>query len=225
MSPHELIESIFSYKVDMYRKLLELVDQQIEKDISALAQEFEEAASQLKAHYRRDDYHEHLLDEYLDASFEREEYMRIFLDALFASSFALFENELVRVCERARKAGKTPFSVKDFRGNNYLQNVKRYLSRLGVDFAAESPEWKQATNYRSIRNKIMHEGSALGENDDILRFAKENEILVEASWVEGNKEFTLQLTREFCEKALHDMKQVLIKVNVAYEERFPGRTS
>ena len=54
----------------------------------------------------------------------------------------------------------------------------------------------------------MHAGSALGESDSIFPFAKENGILVEAPSIEGNKEFTLQLTREFCEKALDDMKEV-----------------
>ena len=77
----ELIEFIFSYKVDMYRKLLELVDQQIKKDTLALEQEFQERASQLEAHHRRDDYREHLLDQYLDASFELEECTGIFFHA------------------------------------------------------------------------------------------------------------------------------------------------
>ena len=107
-----------------------------------------------------------------------------------------------------------------------MRQVKCYLSRLGVDFPAGSSKWKQATNYRTIRNIIMHAGSALAENvdenDHIRRFAKENGILVEAPSVDGNMEFTLQLTREFCEKALDDMKQVLIQVNVAEEKWSQG---
>ena len=216
----EFIEFIFSYKVDMYRRLLDWVDQQIKKDDLAWAQELEKAASQLE-----DGYYQHLLDEYL----EQAEYTGIFFHAFFASSFALFEYELVRVCERARKVVKTPFSVKDFGRSDLMTNVKEYLKKLGVDFPAGSSEWKQANNYRKIRNKIMHEGSVLGENvdenDDIFRLAKENGILVEAFSFDGNKELTLQLTREFCEKALDDMKQVLIQVNVAKEEWLTGRTS
>ena len=224
----ELIECIFSYKVDMYRKLLELVDQQIKKDTLALEQEFQAAryrANQLEAHHRRDDYYEHLLDQNLEAYFELEENMSIFLQGFFASSFALFEYELVRVCKRARKAVKPPFSVKDFGRSASMRDVKDYLKKLGVDFPAKSSEWKQATDYRKIRNKIMHAGSALDEKDDILPFAKKNGILVEASSFEGNKEFTLQLTRKFCEKALDDMEQVLKQVNGAEEKWFAGRTS
>ena len=215
---HEFIEFIVSYKLDMHRKLLDLVDQQIEKDGLALAQELEKGASQLEADHGREDYYELLIDE----CFELEEYMRIFLDAFFASSFALFEYELARVRKWARKAVNTPSSEKDFGRNDSMENVKKYLSGLGVDFPAGSSEWKQATNYRKIRNKIMHAGSALAEgvdeDDHILRFAKENGIVVESPSDKVHKEFTLQLTREFCEKALDDMKQVLIQVNVAYEK-------
>ena len=74
----------------------------------------------------------------------------------------------------------------------------------------------------------MHEGSALGENDGIIPFASENGILVETSSIDGHKEFDLQLTRDFCEKALNDIKKLLIQVNVAYQrwlqERTPERT-
>ena len=205
------IEFFVSYKLGMHRNLLDLVDQQIKKDDLALTQELERDTSHIEADLR-DDYYEQLIAK----AYDLEEYMRIFLDAFFASSFALFEYELVQVCEWARKAVKTPFSVKDFGRSASMSDVKLYLSRLGVDFPAGSSEWKQATDYWKIRNKIMHAGSALDENNNIFRFAKENGILVEASSFEGNKEFTLQLTREFCEKALDDMKQVLIKVNVAY---------
>ncbi len=218
---HTIDEFIVSYNLDKHRNLLNLVDQQIKKDELALTQELEKDTSHIEADLR-DDYYEHLLAQRSDL----EEYMRIFLDAFFASSFALFEYELVQVCEWARKAVKTPFSEKHFGPSASMSDVKDYLKKLGVDFPAGSSEWQQATNYREIRNKIMHAGSALGENvdenDNIFRFAKENGILVEASSFEGNKEFTLQLTREFCEKALDDMKQVLIQVNVAEEKWSQG---
>ena len=215
------LEFIGSYKLDMHWKLLDFVDQQIEKDYLAFKEEVDEGASQIEAD-RRDDYYEHFL---YGGGFDPDEYMRIFLDGFFASSFALFESELVRVCKNARETVKTPCSVEDFGRRDLMGEVKKYLSGLGVDFPAGSSEWQQATDYRKIRNKIMHAGSALYENDGIFRFAKENGILVEASSFYGNKEFTLLLTREFCEKALDGMKQVLIQVNGAYEKWWTGRTS
>ena len=213
-------EFIISHKVGTYRNLLDLVDRQIEEDLVELAQEAEKAASQLEDDHGRYEYQDYLSEEY----FEREEYKGIFFHAFFASSFALFEHELVRVCEWARRKAKSPFSVKDFGGRNYMEDVKTYLKKLGVDFPAGSLEWKQATDYRTIRNKIMHEGSALGENDGIVPFASENGILVETSSIDGHKEFDLQLTRDFCEKALNDIKKLLIQVNVAYQRWLQERT-
>ena len=220
---HTIDEFIVSYNLDKHRNLLNLVDQQIKKDELALTQELEKDTSHIEADLR-DDYYEHLLAQRSDL----EEYKRIFLDAFFASSFALFEYELVQVCKWANKAVNRTFSEKDFGRSASMSDVKDYLKKLGVDFPAGSSEWKQATDYRKIRNRIMHAGSALDENDDIFPFAKENGILDEAPSVDWNMpaptnqaaphqpQFTLQLTREFCEKALDDMKQVLIQVNVAY---------
>ena len=213
-------EFLVSHKIGMYRNLLDLVDQQIEKDLLELAQKVEKAASQLAHDYGQNDYQDYLINEYL----EREEYKGIFLHAFFASSFALFEHELMRICEWARREAKSPFSVKDFGRRDYMKHVKEYLKKLGVDFPGGSSEWKQATKYRTIRNKITHEGSALGENDGITCFANENGILVETPSVDGNKESDLRLTREFCGKALNDMKKVLIQVNVAYQQWLQDRT-
>ena len=97
-------EFVISHRVNTFRNLLELVDRQFEKDLSELAQEAEKAASQLEDDYGRSEYPEYLIEEYL----EREEYKGIFLNSIFASSFALFEHELVQVCEWARTTTKTP---------------------------------------------------------------------------------------------------------------------
>ena len=167
-------EFIISHRVDMYRNLLDLVDRQIEKDLKELTQEAEKASSKLEEDYGRYEHQDYLRDAYL----EREEYKGIFLHAFFASSFALFEHELVRVCERARREAKSPFSVKDLGQRDYLKKAEVYLKRLGVDFPAGTLEWTQATDYQKIRNKIMHEGGALGENDNyITTVAKQNGIL------------------------------------------------
>lgn len=213
-------EFIISHKVGTYRNLLDLVDRQIEKDLVELAQEAKKAARQLKDDYGRNEYQDHLSEEYL----EREEYKGIFLHAFFASSFALFEHELVRVCEWARRETKSPFSVKDFGRRDYMENVKNYLKKLGIEFPAGSSEWKQATKYRTVRNKIMHEGGELGENDGIIPFARDNGILTETLLINGNKEYNLQLTRSFCEQSLNNMQKVLIQINAAYQQWLQERT-
>lgn len=213
-------EFVISHRVDTYRNLLEVVDRQFEKDLSELTQEVEKAVSELEDDFGRSEYPEYLIEEYL----EREEYKGIFLNSFFASSFALFEHELVQVCEWARMATKNPFSVKDFGGRDHMGNVKRYLKKVGVVFPADTLEWKQATEYRTIRNKVMHEGGMLGENDGIISFANENGIVVETSLMDGDTELRLQLTRSFCEKALNDYRKILVQVSSAYRQWLQERT-
>ena len=214
------LKMVLTYELDLRRKLLDLVDRQIEKDMAEFAQNAETITGQLEDTHQRERY----LDAFLEEYFERESYQVIFLHAFFASSFAQFEHELVRVCEWAREEAETPFSVKDLGRRDYMNNVKRYLKKLGVGFPASTYEWNQALVYRTIRNKIMHEGSSLGENDRIFNFAKENRILFEAPGIDGNKEFDLQLTRAFCEKALDDFQKVLVQVYSAYERWHKERT-
>ena len=216
----EFFEMVFSYELDLHRNLLDLVDEQIKKNMAELDQERKKSIDQLEDSHQR----ERLLDNFIDEYSEREDCKVIFLHAFFASSFAHFEHELVRVCKRAREETERPCSAKDFGRGNYMENVKKYLKKVGVDFPASTHEWKQANKYRKIRNKIMHQGSSLGENDGIKSFARENGILSEAPGINGNIEFDLQLTRAFCEKALDDFRKVLVQVYSAYERWLQERT-
>ena len=177
-------EIIITYKFDVYRNLMDLVERQIEEDLAKMAQEAERVASQPEYDPRLDDYRDHLAEEYV----EREHHMGIFLNALFASSFALFEHELVRVCEWARREANSQSSVMDLGRRDYMNNAKQYLKKLGMGFPAGSLEWKQATNHRTIRNSIVHAGSRLRKSDTtITSFAKRNGILDETSSINGGK--------------------------------------
>ena len=124
----------------------------------------------------------------------------------------------MRVCEFARRAIQFPFSVKDFGARDYMGNAKTYLQKLGVDVPVGSAEWTRVTQYRTIRNKIMHDGGVLGENENIIDFATKNEILIEIPLMGGNREHDLRLSREFCLQALNDMEAVLRKWGTAFQE-------
>ena len=69
----------------------------------------------------------------------------------------------------------------------------------------------------------MHEGGGLGESDRIVGFADENGILVETPLPGEDRELSLCLTREFCEKALNDMETVLLQVSNAYYQWLQDR--
>ena len=188
-----LYEVVLSRKLHARRSILTLLDQQ-------LGQDLEEWEGELAG--------------YID----RGEYSNVFFGSFFASSFALFEFELVQLCEFARRAIQFPFSVKDFGARDYMGNAKTYLQKLGVDVPVGSAEWARVTQYRTLRNKIMHEGGVLGENDNVIDFAAKNEILTEIPLLDGNRELDLRLSRDFCLQALDDMEAVLGKWGTAFQE-------
>ena len=82
-----------------------------------------------------------------------------------------------------------------------MENAKQYLKRLGVKVTADSSEWTHATNYRTVRKKIMHAGGRLGQSDGIVGFAGENWILVDTPLLGEDRELSLCMTREFFPKS------------------------
>ena len=215
----DLFQLAITYKMRTHRNLLDIVERQLEEDFRAWQREIESTEIEFTGY----DHYQWYQDEIIYQTLEHDEYMTVFLGSFFVSSFAMFENELMRICDYAQGVSGSPFSVKDFGGRDYLENAKKYLKRLGVTVPADTFEWKQATNYRAIRNKIMHEGGSLGDSDRILCFATENEILLAHQVIDGSKELELSMTREFCDKALNDMEKVLLQVNTAYRQWLKGR--
>ncbi len=193
---------ILSYTTNMYHSLLVLVDEQLEKDLRELEQEIATGDSQIEH-----DYYDHLPFQLQ----QLEERRAVFLNAFFASSYALFEHELVKVCDQAQGRAESLFSVKDIKGSNDMERVKTYLKKLGVDFPADSVNWQQATRYRMLRNKVVHAAGSLSEDAEATKYAKDNGILDENFGI-------LHLTRTFCEEALENMKQVVLQIYDAYEQ-------
>ena len=202
-----------SHKIQTHRELLDVVDQQLEDGLIKLEQEEESLADELEDESQQE-YEAYLATRYQ----ERQELRSIFFSSLFVASFALFEHELVRVCERARRETGNPITVKDFGGRDYLENAKKYLKKMGMTLPVDTLEWQQAVKYRTIRNKIMHEGGIIGESDDIREFAKSKEIFVTINLGEGLEQRELRLTREFCDEALTNINKVLHLSNLAYGE-------
>ena len=133
------------------------------------------------------------------------------MNSFFLASFALFENQLMRICRRAQRNCGNSSSVKDLRSPSPTDRAKKYLRKLGVEFPAETSEWQEITKYREIRNKIAHEGGVLPLQGHIADFAKSKQIVT--AWG-GN--LNLELTRPFCDDALSRFRRFLLEVHRAY---------
>ena len=215
---------VISHRVDAYRRLLEKVDGNLAEELALLGQQVEKVAGQAENDDTLRDYQDYLVEEYQ----EGEELKSIFLNSFFAGSFALFEHELVRICEQARSYAKTLFSVKETGGRNYMDSAKDYLKKHGVDFPAATQEWSNTKNYQQIRNKIMHQGGVLEENDGISSYANDKGILITTCLGKDKdgkdkKLLEVKLTKAFCERALRDMGRVLQDANDAYWQWRQGK--
>ncbi len=201
---------LIPYRWELQSRVLDLVEPHLDKTLRDWEQAIEEQAQQIDDEDARNDFYEFHSDEYN----EHLEFRTIFMNSFFSASFALFENQLWRICKRAQRISGSHSSMGDRGSSSFIDSTKKNLRKLGVDFPANTPEWQKITMYRKIRNKIMHGGGILTPKDDInmRKFAKANQII--PTWGEIAN---LELTRPFCDDALKVFRRFLLEVQKAYE--------
>ena len=125
-----------------------MVDHQMEKDLLALAQEVEKAARPLEDDHRGDDYQDYLVNNYL----EQEENQSISSTPFLLRPSPCWNMSWCGYVNRPVGSGES-LSVKDLPRRDHLESAKKYLKKLGVDFPADSSEWKQAKEYGKLETK------------------------------------------------------------------------
>ncbi len=140
---------------------------------------------------------------------EFQQYQDILLNSFFSTSFALFERQLAIICNFAKEVTKSKSSAKDLGSRDYLNNVKIYLKKRGVQFPGNTPEWNKVRIYQGIRNKIMHAGGYVHYDWKYSNDAKSMGI------ISGGGFERLKLTRPICEEAVNNFEKFLIMVHKA----------
>ena len=199
---------LISHKWELHSRFLDILDPHLEKTLQDWQQAVEQQAQQIDDDDARNDFYEFHSDEYL----EHMEFRVILMNSFFSASFALFENQLMRICQSAKRKSGSPFAVKDLGSPSPTDRAKTYLKKLGIEFPADSQGWQQITKYREIRNKILHEGANLPDEGHLSDFARAKQIV--STW---GGSLNLELTRRFCDDAARDMKRFLLGVHRAYQ--------
>ena len=133
----------------------------------------------------------------------------ILMNTFFAGAYALFEYHLIKICKLAQRRRNFPLSLKDLR-RPILESVQKYLKGLDGISLTNTKEWPRIKKYSDIRNRIMHSGGYIvGQNSDFDNFAEAHGI-VSHELISGP---SLELTPEFCRKALDDFERFLIEAN------------
>ena len=97
------------------------------------------------------------------------------------------------------------------RGLN-MARAKTYLQKIGVEVPVQDSGWQEITNYQKLRNKIMHDGAVLSDKKGLLKYAETRDIA--SSW--GGR-VMVGITRPFCEEAIDNLTQFLLKLYRAYD--------
>lgn len=203
----EAEETIISYEWDLQSRYLNLLEPYLADTLRDWMQAIEQKAQQIDDEGERDEFYDFYSDEY----HEHLELGGILMNSFFQASFALFENQLMRICRKAQQNCGSPFSVRDLGSSSPTERAKIYLRKLGVEFPAETPEWHEITNYRKIRNVITHEGGILPPQGQIKVFAKAKRIVNPSG---GNT--NLKLTRPFCNGAIKTFRRFMLEIHRAY---------
>lgn len=200
----DTIESmLITHEWNRHRKFLGLLEPQLADAVRDWEDLLNQQAQQIEDDDQRDDFYHFYLDDYHDM----EHHKVILMNSFFAASFALFEYHLTWLCDDVQQRRGNPFSVRDLK-HSLTDRAKFYLKKLDVPFPSDAPEWEEIIKYQEIRNKIMHEGGYISCEWSNFTYAQDNGIV-------GGDKYTqrLELTRAFCEGALADFQQFLLRVS------------
>ena len=123
--------------------------------------------------------------EFHSEEYHSREYSKtLIMNSFFVGSYALYEHRRNRVIRR--------YSLSD--------------KKLERSQLVNSPEYLEIERYRVIRNRIMHHGGTIASCEKDAKYARSKGI--EASYF---PEGTYALTRQFCDEALGNFEQCLLK--------------
>ncbi len=92
-----------------------------------------------------------------------DDYKRIpayFNHSTIISIYSMLEYTLREICERIIQETKTPITLEDLTGGNYIQKSKDFLLKIAlIKFEKIEKEWINITRVQKIRNVIVHENS------------------------------------------------------------------
>ena len=223
---------LISHNMNVYRVFLESLDPYIEQSLHDWNLLIQQEGEKIADPNAQDDFYQFHADEYE----HRLQVRPLLMNACFTAIFALFEEQLLRICAMAKEHSRSPFSVGHLRGGSPTDLAKMYLQILEVDFPSGGDDWTRITWLREIRNKIIHNGGILLDHKNkykTVKYAVDSGIVVdrlirnEGEHIPSSEEsgaasemkpepLRLELTRGFCEAELNHLEEFLHQVYSAY---------
>lgn len=119
--------------------------------------------------------------------------------------FLVTEKQLSEFCRTLQKKHNLPIKPNELRGDS-IERSKTYIHRLaGISSVVD---WKRVEDLSVVRNCIVHTMGDINESRDRKRI--HNLVSSDVGLSMGNNEFadkdTLQISAEYCSKAVRDMR-------------------
>ena len=94
-------------------------------------------------------------------------FKRLKLESIFLSSYSSLESFLKSLIKPYQKYFDLIIDIDDLSGRNYIGKSKKYLEKIvGLDLRNGLPQWDKLTKYQWVRNRIVHNDSMTGEQNE-----------------------------------------------------------
>lgn len=167
---------------NLYREFLDSQDRLADEEFQSWKQKMAEEARQ----FDEDSQHD-FIDYYVEERDSKQFYKVVLMNSFFVASYALYEHR------RGLILSRYPMSKSEFEGSPL----------------AKSDEWKEIERYKTIRDKIMHEGSVIPNCKEAAGYAEKRNISGD-SFRDGR----YALNRKFCDEALNTFEKFLLNALV-----------
>ena len=129
--------------------------------------------------------------------------------AFFLRYYASFETNLKVICERFAKTESLSLQLSDMSGENFLQKVNKYLTRVvNCKPLDRHPMWNDVLSYSWIRNTIIHNDGQVRDRGSIPQYvALQFKQLSPGLTISPTG--TIRLGRRFCYRAVRRMAKLL----------------
>jgi len=196
-----------------------LIEDFLESQKAKLEAEFNETdivIESKKAGKFHQEYHEHLLNSYIDRHRELGELFPHNFRAFFLTQvIAIIEAEFKKLTNGYGEFKNQSFSVDDLGGTDDLEKCKKYLNSITqIDFSEFEPEWQFVKNCKILRNKIVHqEGFVKISDTKLMGFINEVSSLEFDEQRENQKEVKIKIiNKQLIDKLLSSGEELIEKL-------------
>lgn len=148
--------TIFS-DLENIREHCDLMESSLKKELKDFSKQINERADKLT-----DDEKAELCDWYSDDYWKLTDvFPNIQRSSMLIMAFSFFENQLKSICKRLKPYASSNIWLNDLYGDD-IDRTKIYLKEIiKINFPNNDNNWEEITNFRDIRNLVVHDGGKL----------------------------------------------------------------